>query len=109
TEYQHYDEEKYLKDELDKRECNLHISAIRRSIPTLHEINLDEIRNSDDCFKILSKMKDSISIFGNKRILLNLRRYLDIEYKFTHCLIDPNAAFSVIANFVPKADSNPGP
>lgn len=109
TTYQQYDEEKYDKDELDKYECNLHINNIRRCIDELDKINIDELKRTGDFFETLSSMRDVIPSFGNKRVLLNVRKYLNSEFKFTHCMIDPNAAFSVIANFVPKADSNPGP
>lgn len=109
TTYQHYDEEKYEKDELDKYECNLHINNIRRCVDELENIDIDELEITGNFFETLSSMKNVIPSFGNKRVLLNVRKYLNSEFKFTHCMIDPNAAFSVIANFVPKADSNPGP
>ena len=105
TTYQHYNEAKYNVDELDKYECDLHIVSIRRAIDELDKIDLD----NHDFFGTLTMMKEAIPAFGNKRILLNIRKYIESEFKFTHVLIDPNAAFSVIANLVPKADSNPGP
>uniref|UniRef100_A0A6C0BDD9 DNA-directed RNA polymerase n=1 Tax=viral metagenome TaxID=1070528 RepID=A0A6C0BDD9_9ZZZZ len=105
TTYQKYDEEKYINDGLEKNECDLHIISIRRSIDELNKINLD----NQNYFEMLSSMKEMIPLFGNKRIMLNIRKYINTTFRFTHCLIDPNAAFSVIANFVPKADSNPGP
>lgn len=107
--YQQYDEEKYDKDGLDNYECNLHVVNIRRCIEELNKINIEELEKTHDFFETLSSMKDVIPSFGNKRVLLNIRKYLNTDFRFTHCMIDPNAAFSVIANFVPKADSNPGP
>ena len=54
-------------------------------------------------------MKEKISYFGNKNFLSVIKKYLNTEFKFTHAMIDPGAAYSVTANFVPSADSNPGP
>lgn len=90
--------------EYDLRECKLHAANIRRFIEDLDKIDFEVDPNI-----ILNELKENISAFGDRRIMYNLRKYLNTEFKFTHCLIDPNSAFSVIANFVPKADSNPGP
>jgi len=93
------------RDEIyDARECKLHNANIRRFIEDLDVIDFNVDPNI-----ILSNLKENIPAFGSRRIMYNLRKYLNTEFKFTHCLLDPNAAFSVIANFVPKADSNPGP
>jgi len=109
TNYQFYDEELYDSINVDHRENDLHIVSIKRSLNTMDFIDNDILNESKDYFGTLEKMVDEIPAFGNKKIVFNLRKYLNTDYKFTHCLINPNAAFSVIANMVPKADSNPGP
>lgn len=98
------------KQDLDIRECNLYLSMIRRHIDDIQKIEfLDYLCNLETQFEILKKLRENISYFGNKKIINIIRRYLSTEFKFTHCLIDPGSAYSVVANFVPKADSNPGP
>lgn len=105
-------EEENLKD-VDKREADLYMSMIRRHIDDISSIPdtylLDIEHSLEDQFDVTSKLAEIISIFGNKKILNVLRRYIGTGFKFTHCLIDPNQAYSIVANFVPRADSNPGP
>lgn len=106
-----YDEDN--KKPLDKREADLHMSIVRRHIDDISTIPdsylSDHIHSLDEQFDVTSRLSELISLFGNKRILNILRRYIGTGFKFTHCLIDPNQAYSVVANFVPRADSNPGP
>lgn len=85
----------------EEREAKLYMSFVRRYIDEISEIIDDE--------NALSKIRKEISQFNSKKVLKLLTEYLNTEFKFTHCVIDPNSAYSVIANFVPKADSNPGP
>lgn len=116
--YTKFDYDLEMKKPLDSREASLYSSIIRRQLENLRMIpenyeamikekSRDEIL--DYQFSVLSLLREEIAHFGNKKIMLTLRRYYESEFKFTHCLIDPGAAYSVIANFVPKADSNPGP
>jgi DNA-directed RNA polymerase beta subunit len=100
-----FEKSNIAKDEsINLDECKLHMANIRRYIEEIDKINLDE-----DPFETLKLLKVNISLFGNKKTIASIRHYLNNYFKFTHCLIDPNSAFSIIANFVPKADSNPGP
>lgn len=105
--YQKYNNKIENSKELDDREAKLYIATIRRYIDDLDRI--PDVYKPDDHFKILSLLKENITEFGIKRCTNTIRRYLNGGFKFTHCLIDPNQAYSFIANFVPKADSNPGP
>ena len=111
-EYLSFDLDDENKKELDEREAKLYLSMVRRHIEDIQVIPreyFDEQRSLEEQFHILTMLKEQVAIFGNKRTINILRRYLTKGFKFTHCLIDPSAAYSVIANFVPKADSNPGP
>lgn len=92
------------KFKIDERECSLYVANIRR-----YQSDLDVIDFELDPNYILNKLKENIPEFGNRNILRDLRIYLNTTFKFTHSILDPNQCFSVIANFVPKADSNPGP
>lgn len=94
-------EDKY---KIDERECSLYVANIRR-----HQSDLDVIDLNLDPNYILDELKKNLPEFGNRNILRDLRIYLNTTFKFTHSILDPNQCFSVIANFVPKADSNPGP
>lgn len=85
----------------DEREAKLYMSFVRRYID-----EITEIFSGDN---VLENIREIIPQFKSKRVLKLLKEYLNGEFKFTHCMIDPNSAYSVIANFVPKADSNPGP
>jgi DNA-directed RNA polymerase beta subunit len=96
------------KDE-NNREAKLYISTIRRYIDDLDVIPDEYEKTTEEYFRIISKLKINITEFGVKKIIHIIRKYLNENFKFTHCLIDPNQAYSFIANFVPKADSNPGP
>lgn len=110
--YLFFNLEEENKKELDEREAKLYLSMVRRHMEEIQVIPknyFDEQRDLEYQFHILTLLKEQIAIFGNKKTINVLRRYLTNGFKFTHCLIDPSAAYSVIANFVPKADSNPGP
>lgn len=91
-------------NEYDSRECSFYMSNIRRYCSDLDKINFETDPN-----QVLDDLKENISEFGNRTILKKLKIYLNTEFKFTHAVLDPNQVYSVIANFVPKADSNPGP
>lgn len=113
TEITIYNFEEDNKKPVDKRDADLNMSFIRTHINDLDEIPnsyLTDYKHSlDEQFEALSKLAEVVSLFSNKKALNILRRYIGDGFKFTHCLIDPNQAYSVIANFVPRADSNPGP
>lgn len=114
TDYTKFDLKFENSKEVDKREADLHMSIIRRQIDDINEnipnsyLGTEEM-SLDDQFETTTNLALCISLFGNKRIMNILRRYIGTGFLFTHCLIDPNQAYSVISNFVPKADSNPGP
>lgn len=91
----------------DSREARLYMGTIRRYIEDLSKIP-DDFQNHDS-FRILSALKENINEFGVKRQIAIIRKFLNTEFRFTHCLIDPNQAYSFIANFVPRGGSNPGP
>lgn len=99
-----------IKEDKDDREAKLYIAIIRNNIEILDIIPDIIPENINDKFNILMEMSKTVGQFSNKSVLDILRNYLNSgRFTFTHCLIDPNSAYSVIANFVPKADSNPGP
>lgn len=110
TDYTSFNLDFENSEQLDIREANLYLSMIRRHIDDIQKINFnDYVDDLEVQFNILQSLKEHISYFGNKKIINIIRRYLTNDFKFTHCLIDPGSAYSVVANFVPKADSNPGP
>lgn len=101
------------KKPVDKREADLHMSFVRRHIDDIYTIPdkylTEHEYDQEEQFQIVCQLNKLVSVFGNKRVMNILRRYIGTGFKFSHCLIDPNAAYSIIANLVPKADSNPGP
>lgn len=115
----------YPKDDnYDPREARLYNATVRRYVESLNEIP-DSILgikdekgrliepakqiNLEEQFNILSLLKKNINELGVKRQIAIIRKFLNTEFKFTHCMIDPNQAYSFVANFVPRGGSNPGP
>lgn len=108
-EYPKYNTDVENATELDEREAKLYMATVRRYIEDLNQIPDSYPQTSEEHFRILALLKGNITEFGVRKYINIVRRYLNSSFKFTHCLIDPNQAYSFIANFVPKADSNPGP
>lgn len=102
-----------INENYDPREARLYSATIRRYIEDLSQIPDTVLSNQqmghDEQFHILSLLKKNINELGVKRQIGIIRKFLNTEFKFTHCLIDPNQAYSFIANFVPRGGSNPGP
>jgi hypothetical protein len=107
--YTHYNTVVENAKTFDEREAKLYMATVRRYIEDLNQIPDSYGSSSDEHYKIISLLKINITEFGVRKYINIIRRYLNGEFKFTHCLIDPNQAYSYIANFVPKGDSNPGP
>lgn len=100
-------------DHYDPREARLYNATIRRFVEDLSQIPDSVLSGQqmslNEQFHILSLLKKNINEFGVKRYIAIIREFLNTEFKFTHCLVDPNQAYSFIANFVPRGGSNPGP
>lgn len=109
----------------DPREARLYNANIRRYIDTLNQIP-DSVLGVydkdggklispakqiglDEQFHILSLLRAEINELGVKRQIGIIRKFLNIEFKFTHCMVDPNQAYSFVSNFVPRGNAAPGP
>lgn len=97
----------------DIREAMLYNATIRRYIDTLNKIPESILKPEqiglDEQFHILNILKKDINELGVKRQIGIIRKFLNTDFKFTHCMVDPNQAYSFVANFVPRGGNNPGP
>lgn len=86
------------------RECDLLMANIRRNQDVL-----DILETSDDPSEIFRLLRKKFPSFTKRANIYKVMRYLNWKFKFSHCPIDPNIAYSAMANFVPLANYSQGP
>ena len=84
------------------RECDMLMAQIRRNQEVLDQIFEKETYD-------FSELQVLLPIFMKKSNIYKVKAYLNWRFKFTHCPINPNLAYSSVANLVPQANHNQGP
>lgn len=105
------DENKWFNDVIktdapNNSDCDLLISYIRRSQEHLDNVKFS---NFDEAKESIDMLRKEIPLFMKRSSMYKVWRYLLWRFKFTHAPIDPNIAYSSVANLVTSANYNQGP
>lgn len=93
-------------DALNNPDCDLLISYIRRDQEHLDNIKFNTFEEAKETIELLRR---EFPLFMKKSNIYRVWRYLLWRFKFTHAPIDPNIAYSAVANLVPAAHCSQGP